>query len=438
MPIIHGSTSIKYLQSNTSSADEFCHAYHGNTWVFDERCIRFYSNSSFTIKLANSNGGASWNGTIYYTHYITGWTIYSANTEITSRLVTYGNGLSRYEVSFRGSGNTRLATGTGATACSTFKITNGSNVYCEGDLLYLLDYNATSSYSAAQYTYARLFDTCSALKSIPKMSLATLPTYCYYYTYYSCSGLTDCSSVTLPAATVTERAYYYMFNSCTNMTKAPILNWVGFSSTYNCHSMFRNCTSLTTITMPKPTTFTNYCYAYMFYGCTALTKAPYLIAYNTSVTLGQYCFSYMFYGCSGIKDARFVTPQSASLQTSTLTSGSTLATCCFQYMFSRCSNLEFCTSLQVGIYFPAITKLGPTAMKNYCYRYMYQNCSKLKLSSSQTSTAEGQYSSTFRIPVSGTGSTATNWNTGMFSGTGGSFTGAPSINTTYYGWVPYN
>ena len=38
----------------------------------------------------------------------------------------------------------------------------------------------------------------------------------------------------------------------------------------------------------------------------------------------------------------------------------------------------------------------------------------------------------YNIPSSGNGTTATNALTDMFSSTGGTFTGTPEINTTYY------
>lgn len=410
MPIIHGSTSIKALQSNASSADEFCHVYHNNTWVFDERCIRFYSDSSFTIKLANSNGTASWNGTIYYTDYITGWTIYSANTEITSRLVTYGNGLSRYEISFRGSGNTSLATGSGAATSSTFIIT-GTDVYCEGDLLYLLDYNASASYSAANYTYARLFYNCTALKSLPKMSLATLPSYCYYNTYYFCTGLTE-----VPAS----KLVYTGFVS---------------GSTYNCGYMFYYCTNLQSVSMPSTlTNFTNRSYYYMF-SHTALLTAPAIMPNNTSVTLGTYCFAYMFSYCTSLVNATFTKVLAIGIQ-GTLGSGSTLGTYCFSSMFQSCSALAYAHNVNNAISYD-IVKLAPTSLNSNCYRRMYYNCSSLKFASSTAITSEGRYSHAYRIPTSGAaGGTTSNATYQMLTGTGGSFTGTPTLRTTYYGFIP--
>ena len=75
-----------------------------------------------------------------------------------------------------------------------------------------------------------------------------------------------------------------------------------------------------------------------------------------------------------------------------------------------------------------IANLPATTLKENCYRFMYGQCPSVKLS---TSSGTG-YSYSYRVPKSGTGTTATGATEYMFTGTGGSFTGTPSINTTYY------
>ena len=59
---------------------------------------------------------------------------------------------------------------------------------------------------------------------------------------------------------------------------------------------------------------------------------------------------------------------------------------------------------------------------------MFYGCTSIKLSSSKTD----EYTQEYRIPSSGSGTTATNALTDMFTSTGGTFTGTPEINTTYY------
>ena len=115
------------------------------------------------------------------------------------------------------------------------------------------------------------------------------------------------------------------------------------------------------------------CYRSMFNGCTSLTTAPSLPA----TTLADHCYYYMFYGC---------------------------------------------TSLTTAPNLPA------TTLATSCYYNMFNGCTKIKVST----TSGSGYSYDYRIPKSGTGTTASNALRGMFTNTGGTFTGTPTINTTYY------
>ena len=67
-------------------------------------------------------------------------------------------------------------------------------------------------------------------------------------------------------------------------------------------------------------------------------------------------------------------------------------------------------------------------MSASCYESMFEGCSLIKLSTTQT----GEYQTAYTIPKSGTGTTANGALQNMFVNTGGTFTGTPSINTTYY------
>ena len=89
---------------------------------------------------------------------------------------------------------------------------------------------------------------------------------------------------------------------------------------------------------------------------------------------------------------------------------------CYAYMFQGCTGLTQAPDL------PA------TTLAKYCYASMFQGCSKIKLSTTET----GEYTQSYRIPTSGDGTTTTNSLSNMFAETGGTFTGTPSINTTYY------
>ena len=198
----------------------------------------------------------------------------------------------------------------------------------------------------------------------------TMAKFCYSQMFYGCASLTQAPA--LPATTLANYCYSQMFSGCTSLTQAPEL---------------------------PATTLAKSCYFSMFSNCTALTQAPTLPA----TTLEANCYNNMFYGCTSLT-------QAPALPATTLTEG------CYGGMFSGCTALTQAPAL------PA------TTLENACYRSMFQGCTSLKLSSTKT----GEYTQEYRIPSSGTGTIHGYALTDMFVSTGGTFTGTPAINTTYY------
>ena len=169
----------------------------------------------------------------------------------------------------------------------------------------------------------------------------------------------------------------------------------------NCYSaMFSGCTGLTKAPELPATTLASNCYRYMFSGCTGLTKAPELPA----TTLASGCYFAMFYGCTGLTKA----PELPA---------TTLASICYRYMFYGCTGLT------------KAPELPATTLTSYCYCEMFSGCTALKLSETEAD----EYPVQYRIPTSGVGSTSNDALTDMFANTGGTFTGTPEINRTYYG-----
>ena len=269
----------------------------------------------------------------------------------------------------RGTGNTVI---TGDNTSYKWVLT-GSDIACTGNIENLLDYATVESGNhptMANYCYQYMFRDCTSLTRAPALSATTLSTYCYSNMFQGCTGLTRAPA--LPATTLADDCYNDMFYGCTGLTQAPAL---------------------------PATTLKNYCYQSMFRACTSLTQAPALPA----TTLADYCYNDMFYSCTGLTQAPALP-------------ATTLKNYCYQGMFYDCTSLT------------QVPALSATKLKNYCYRYMFQGCTSLKLSSTQTD----EYTQEYRIPSSGTGTTATNALTYMFISTGGTFTGTPAINTTYY------
>lgn len=176
--------------------------------------------------------------------------------------------------------------------------------------------------------------------------------------------------------------------------------WVLTGTDISCIGNIENLLDYATVEAGNHPTMADYCYNYMFYGCTSLTQAPALPA----TTLAEGCYRGMFEGCK-------LLTQAPALPATTLVTG------CYYSMFWGCTALTQAPAL------PA------TTLSSMCYYYMFNGCTGLKLSTTYT----GEYTVAYRIPSSGTGTTAySNALTDMFRYTGGTFTGTPSINTTYY------
>ena len=166
-----------------------------------------------------------------------------------------------------------------------------------------------------------------------------------------------------------------------------------------CKGNIENLLDYETVSAGGRPTMTDQCYESMFNGCTSLTAAPALPA----TTLANSCYYGMFYGCTSLTSA----PELPA---------TTLASACYSMMFRGCTSLT------------AAPALPATTLAERCYYGMFNGCTNIKLSTTQT----GEYQTAYRIPTSGTGTTATDALTNMFRNTGGTFEGTPEINTIYY------
>ena len=350
--------------------------------------ITFKSPSSFTLKVNDAT--KHWDGTLEYSTDASTWSTWDGTTTLSS--VDSGNENVLY---LRGTGNT-VITGKGSD-CRW--VLTGTDIACLGNIETLLDYataEAGNHPTMATNCYISMFWNCTSLTQAPALPATMLATDCYNSMFYNCTNLTKAPA--LPATTLAEYCYNCMFQNCTSLTQAPTLSATTLKN-YCYAGMFRGCTSLTKAPALPATTLAEACYNSMFKGCTNLTQAPALSA----TTLTYRCYSEMFYNCT-------------SLTAAPALPATTLASYCYQYMFDGCTSLTQAPTL------PA------TTLKNYCYQYMFRGCTKIKVSSTQT----GEYTIAYRIPTTETGTTATSALSNMFSSTGGTFTGTPEINTTYY------
>ena len=270
-----------------------------------------------------------------------------------------------------------------STDTSTWNTWNGEEISSAGSKLYFRG-TGNTKITGNSNNYRFVFTGTDALKIACKGNIEnlldyetvsagghpTMANYCYSDMFYGCTSLT--SAPALPATTLAAYCYRNMFYGCTSLTTAPDLP--ATTLTGSCYTyMFGGCEALTTAPELPATKLVNKCYSNMFLSCKSLTTAPALPA----TTLGRYCYNNMFYGCKALTTA-------PELPATTLTEG--------------------------------------------CYYGMFVGCRNIKLSTTQT----GEYQKAYRIPTSGTGTTATDALTNMFANTGGTFKGTPSINTTYY------
>ena len=334
--------------------------------------LTFSSPNSFT--LAAETATKYWAGTLEYFASDRTWTTWDGTTPLSS---VDKDG--EYVLYLRGTGNTALSYHNETEDTYAGWVINGTDVRCNGNIETLLDYATveTGQHPAmANYCFCCLFTECTALTQAPDLPATTLVEGCYGSMFAGCTSLTQAPA--LPATILAVSCYAAMFVKCTGLAQAPALPATTLAT--QCYlMMFRDCTSLTQAPALPATTLAGACYAYMFYGCASLTQAPALPA----TTLIDNCYQGMFYGCTSLA-------QAPALPATTLVLG------CYIGMFAGCTSLKLCP------------------------------------------VKGGEYTIAYRIPSSGTGTAATDATDAtdaladMFTGTGGMFTGAPDINTTYY------
>ena len=169
----------------------------------------------------------------------------------------------------------------------------------------------------------------------------------------------------------------------------------------------------------------DYCYANMFYECDNIIEPPSLPA----ITLTYCCYHNMFYGCTNLQ----TTPELPATE---------MASSCYSNMFTYCTSLTVSPKLQATALagycyhmmfygctnLVSLPALPATVLATGCYHGMFADCTNIKLSETQVS----EYTTEYRMPTEGDGVTASYALNSMFAGTGGTFTGTPEINTTYY------
>lgn len=136
----------------------------------------------------------------------------------------------------------------------------------EGDLNSLI---GNSNY-LKRYQFVNLFKDCANITDISDLVFpTTVADFCYSNMFLNCTSLVD-ASTTLPATELAIWCYNSMFAGCSNLTSAPSINAIDVAP---------------------------YCFYSMFYGCSKLKDAP-TIKVNTMD--GQFVCNGMFRNCSSL------------------------------------------------------------------------------------------------------------------------------------------
>ncbi len=141
-----------------------------------------------------------------------------------------------------------------------------------------------------------------------------------------------------------DYSFAYLFAGCTTLTKAPSLPATTLSN-YCYKGMFAGCTGLSVAAQLPATTLAEGCYEDMYSGCTAISAMPDL----SGTTLSKYCYRRMFAGCTGL-----VTPKELP--------AATMAESCYEEMFYGCTGLT------------KMPELPGTTLAKACYKAMFKDC----------------------------------------------------------------
>ena len=205
--------------------------------------------------------------------------------------------------------------------------------------------------------------------------VTTMPAgnYCFYKLFRNSTGLISASDLSLVSTTLRNYCYNYMFAGCSNLVS--VCNLPAKSLTVGCYyAMFNGCSSLVTAPLISAT----YCFGYnsaaasslaaMFLNCTSLTSIAHIPSSPASGSQNSYTHINMFKGCSSLVSIPSVTIN--------LSKGNNC-----QGMFYGCSSLTDASG---------ITFSGTAAYMSL--KEMFRGCSSLTVPPSTLPSSFGDHS----------------------------------------------
>ena len=262
------------------------------SWIEDESindALEFISTEPFVLSTTDD---FAWNGILeYYNGHK--WKTWSSEP-IDAVLSNSG-----YCLYLRGTGNTNLTgsyqeqvkdetTGELITVEHLHSLVlNGSNIQCNGNIEYLLDYQTVKQNqhpAMIKGCFWGLFANCTSLITAPELPAVALADACYRSLFRGCTSLA--AAPVLPAEAMVHQCYSYMFYGCTSLEKAPRLPATSLGI-FCYYRMFEGCKNLKEIPYLPATTLTNHCYNYMFYDAVRISPVAindYTVEYIIPVT----------------------------------------------------------------------------------------------------------------------------------------------------------
>lgn len=215
---------------------------------------------------------------------------------------------------------------------STPQIASGEKIAFKGEL------TPESLYGVGTFTITKkcnLLGNCmSLLFGDNAKDVVSLSGYNYAFgrLFMDCDSIVSVSESFLPATTLSNFCYYYMFYGCSNMTTHPALPAkIMMEGCYYC--MFSYCIAFEDTPALPATTLAPQCYSRMFSWDTGLVFYPPELP---ATTLAKQCYEYMFSYCS-------------KLRKSPILPADILVTQCYRSMFQNCSSMINITMLATDI-----------------------------------------------------------------------------------------
>lgn len=249
-------------------------------------CMRDYSADYFTVQALGSgniriysrytSGRPGYLTDLYYSLNDGEWTSLSLNTDVT---VSEGD-----MIKFKSNGLTDSGKrGTSAYGYST----SGSTSYQWHSIKTDFDYNVFGNVKSLIYSddFTTYDDTNIVYQFIN-----------LFFPNSQNAHLISAKNLVLPQ-NLDQHAFDGMFYLQSKMTTAPKLKATVLSD-YCYYYMFSGCSGLASVPELPATTLTTNCYNGMFQNCTTITKSPVLPA----TTLVQSCYNYMFDGCTNLTE----------------------------------------------------------------------------------------------------------------------------------------